>query len=148
MYNILNRRKGKPLNMTLGKFIKIYMEQHGLSYEKFGEICGLTKGYISMLVHNRNPRTGKPPVPKIQTYQNIAQGMGITLDDLFSSIDDTPVQINDGSGEWYKAKEEPSTEPQPRKWKLLSAGSLQLTDEQLDKLYEVARVLYPDKFPE
>ena len=35
----------------------------------------------------------------------------------------------------------------PRKWRMLSAGALTLTDEQLDKLYALAHLLHPDEFP-
>lgn len=37
--------------------------------------------------------------------------------------------------------------PQRRKWRMLSAGALNLPDEQLDKLYAMAHVLCPDDFP-
>lgn len=94
LYNILNKKEG-ALNMTLGELIKNYMDQHSLTYDTFAQTCQLTKGYISMLVKNVNPKTGKPPVPKIKTYQNIAQGMKMTLDELFDTIDDAPVRLRD-----------------------------------------------------
>ena len=38
-------------------------------------------------------------------------------------------------------------EIQPRKYKMLSAGALTLTDDQLDKVYAMAHLMYPDRFP-
>ena len=35
--------------MTLGDVIYKYRSQHGLSMDKFSELSGISKGYISML---------------------------------------------------------------------------------------------------
>lgn len=85
--------------MILGELIKKYIDEHSMSYEEFGKTCGISKGYVSMLINNRNPKTDKPPVPKIKTYMAIAQSMNMTLDELFRTIDDAPVQIADETDE-------------------------------------------------
>ena len=162
MYNELNMHTGGE-RMTLGKKIELYMNENGLTYETFGKKCGLSKGYISMLVNNRNPKTGKPPIPTVETYNRLAKSMGMTLDILFNEIDNSPIRV--GTSDMDEAdiivkqqspeKEQPqsisvmsSPSQSTRKWKMLSAGVLTLTDEQLDKLYDMAHVLYPDNFPE
>lgn len=46
--------------MHLGEIIKKYREEHdNMSMDAFALRSGLSKGYISMLESNKNPRTGK-----------------------------------------------------------------------------------------
>ena len=66
--------------MTVGEMIKKYCDEHGLSYRQFAGLSDLTSGYISMLVNNRNPKTGKPPIPTLTTYQKIADAMHVPFD--------------------------------------------------------------------
>ena len=111
--------------MTLSDMLKQFMRTHELTYEEFARRCGLTKGYISMLVNNRNPKTGKPPVPKIETYDSIAKGLGISLDDLFRMMDDAPVRIGDS------VEDEGARRGVTREARILSAG--------VDRMPEAAR---------
>lgn len=83
------------LNMKFSDLVKVYLIDHNMSYREFSARTGVTPGYISMLVHERNPKTGKPPVPSIATYNAIARGMGLTIDELFHMIDDAPVSLAD-----------------------------------------------------
>lgn len=77
--------------MSLGELILNYIKEHDMTYETFAEQCGLSKGYISMLTNNRNPRTGKAPTPSVETYRNIANAMGKSLTDLLKITEsDTP----------------------------------------------------------
>lgn len=73
--------------MTLGEFIKEYRKTHRMSMDELAKRSTLSKPYISMLEHNKNPRTGKPVVPSITTVKNIAKAMLIPLDELLRSID-------------------------------------------------------------
>ena len=82
------------LVVTLGKLIKDYCSAHDMTYQQFAEASHVTKGYVSMLVNNKNPRTGKPIVPTIKTYNDLAAAMGMTIDQLFEVIDDSPVSLN------------------------------------------------------
>ena len=77
--------------MTIGEIIKKYCSEHGLSYQQFAQASKVSKGYISMLINGRNPKTGKPMKPTIETYINIAEAMGMTVDQLFEIMDDAPV---------------------------------------------------------
>ena len=81
--------------MTIGEIIAKYCKEHNMSYRQFAEKSGLTSGYISMLVNNRNPKTGKPPIPRIDTYTQIADAMGVSVVDILEETEkDTPTTFN------------------------------------------------------
>ena len=46
-----------------------------------------------MLERNVNPKTGQPVTPSLPALKKIADGMGITLTDLFTRTDDIPVDL-------------------------------------------------------
>ena len=73
--------------MTLGDVIKTYRMEHSLSMDEFAKRSGLSKGYISMLEKNRNPKTGKPIIPSILTYQSVAKAMSTSVDILMKTVD-------------------------------------------------------------
>jgi len=73
--------------MTLGDLIKHYRKEHKLSMQKFADNAKVSKGYISMLENERNPISGKPIVPTIETIKNIALAMGLSSDELVSTLD-------------------------------------------------------------
>lgn len=72
--------------MTLGDIIKAYREEHGLSMRDFARASGLTKGFISMLEHNMNPKTREPIKPSVRTIQMAAKGMFMDFNTLFEMI--------------------------------------------------------------
>lgn len=72
--------------MTLGDIVKEYRTSHDLSMDAFASVCGLSKGYISMLEKNQNPQTKRPIIPSIDTYRRIAKGMGIPIEDLMGMV--------------------------------------------------------------
>lgn len=79
--------------MTLGEYIQEYLDKHQLSQRQFATQCDLTNGYISILISGANPRTGKPVKPTVDTYMKLANGMGISMNQLFESIDEMPVRL-------------------------------------------------------
>lgn len=74
--------------MTLGDIIKKYREQNNISMGDFANSCSLSKGYISMLENNINPRNNKPISPTLPSIAKVAYGMGIELDSLLKLMDD------------------------------------------------------------
>lgn len=68
--------------MRLGEIIKKYREENNLSMDDFVKVSGLSKGYISMLEKNKNPKTGNPIIPSIKTYNAVAKGMNIDIESL------------------------------------------------------------------
>ena len=72
--------------MKLGEYVKNYRAQERMSVRSFAAISGLSAGYISMLENNRNPKTGEPITPSIDTYKAVAQATGISVSDLVASV--------------------------------------------------------------
>lgn len=74
--------------MTLGEVVNRYRKDHGLTMEEFARKSGLSKGYISMLEANENPRSKKPIVPSLDTYRAVAAATGQSLSDLIEITSD------------------------------------------------------------
>ena len=86
--------------MKLKEVIKKYRDDNDLSMQEFAERSGLSKGYISMLESGKHPQNNRPLTPSIDTYQKIAKGMGISLDELLHIVDgDEIVSVGESSGE-------------------------------------------------
>lgn len=73
--------------MLLGEIIKEYREKHGLSMQEFADRSGLTKGYISMLEKNSNPRSRSGITPSIETFAKCAKAMNLTVNELLQMVD-------------------------------------------------------------
>lgn len=81
--------------MKIGEYIKEYRERMGLSQRKFAAQCDLSNAFINMLEKDENPKTGKPIELSIGKYKKIANGTGVTVDQLFTILGpDAPVKIN------------------------------------------------------
>lgn len=81
--------------MTIGNLVNTYRLEHDLPMQEFADRCGLSKSYISMLEKNVNPRNNKPIIPTIETYNKIAHGMNLALDDLLKMLDSSqPVDLS------------------------------------------------------
>ncbi len=74
--------------MTLGDLIKEYRETNNLSMDAFADIAGISKGYISMLEKNKNPRTGKPITPSIKIVNAVVNAMKTDIDTIVQKLDD------------------------------------------------------------
>lgn len=73
--------------MTLGEFIKEYRTEHDMSMDRFSEISGISKSYISLLEKNKHPKTGKPIAPSIKCIRQVAECVHIDFNVLFSMLD-------------------------------------------------------------
>lgn len=80
--------------MRIGEFIDKYLQANNMSQRQFAKRCNLSNGYISMLVNNVNPKTGKPLIPSLTALLSISKGMGITLDELINQTDDIDVDMS------------------------------------------------------
>ena len=80
--------------MTLGDAIRQYRLEHGMSQRQFAEKSKLSNGYIAMLERGVNPTTGKPLAPSIDKYGAIANAMGLSLNELFTAMEDSPIRVN------------------------------------------------------
>ena len=72
--------------MTLGEFIKKYRTDHDMSMDKFSELSGISKSYISLLEKNRHPKTGKPIMPSIKCIRQVSDCVHIDFNMLFSML--------------------------------------------------------------
>lgn len=80
--------------MYIGDFIKKYRQEHNMSMQEFANVTGLSKAYVGMLEKIYNPKTNQPISPSIDKLNQIAKGVGITLDDLLQQLDGSqPVVI-------------------------------------------------------
>lgn len=80
--------------MHIGEYINNYLLTNKISQRQFAKQCGLSNGYISMLINNINPKTGRPIIPSLTALLSISRAMGITIDDLFDRVDDMLVDIS------------------------------------------------------
>lgn len=95
--------------MTLGDYVKKYRLDHSLSMDDFATLSGLSKGYISMLEKNKNPRNDKPIVPSIVTFKKVSSAINVSLDELMRLVDgNQPVYLGDDTTDF-------SSTPTPRK---------------------------------
>lgn len=81
--------------MTLGEYLKRYRDAHDLSQRQFAALCGVSNGYISMLEKGENPKTGEPITPTMQSVVSIARGMGMTMQELLSEVDDLYLDLTE-----------------------------------------------------
>lgn len=72
--------------MTLGDVIYEYRTLHKMSMDKFSEISGISKGYISMLEKNKTAR-GDEPSPSYEMYKSVAKTVGMQVDDLIRKVE-------------------------------------------------------------
>lgn len=79
--------------MTLGDLIQQHRQKHGLSQRQFAIAANLSNGYISMLEKGVNPNTAQPIMPTLPVLKKIADGMGTTVEEIFSKVDDMPVSL-------------------------------------------------------
>lgn len=80
--------------MKLSELIKKYCDDHNMSYRKFADRCGVSNGYITMLINERNPKTGQPIKPQLTSLSKIAAGMGISTNDLLNAVDEIAIDIS------------------------------------------------------
>lgn len=80
--------------MTLGDIIKEYREERNMSMEDFSKISGLSKGYISMLEKNENPRTGKPIAPSMEVVKKVSSALMVDFNELFKMIDSQEITLS------------------------------------------------------
>lgn len=80
--------------MKLGEFIVQYRRLHDLSQRQFALQCGLSNGYISMLERGINPATQNPVTPTLPQLKKLANGMGLTMMELFEEVEDIPIDIH------------------------------------------------------
>ena len=81
--------------MKLSTIISEYRDRMQISQREFARRCDLSNSYISFLEKETNPKTGKPMVPTLVQYKKLADGMNMSVQQLFEMLDDdAPVDLN------------------------------------------------------
>jgi transcriptional regulator with XRE-family HTH domain len=104
MHLIYNEEKNfirEEKNLKIGEIVKDYRDKNKISQRQFAQRCRVSNGYISMLEEGKNPKTNEPIIPTLETYKKIAYGMGISLNMLFSLMDDAPITVNKSPANEY-----------------------------------------------
>lgn len=73
--------------MTLGSIIQDYRTEHSMSMDKFAEVSGISKGYISMLEKNRDQR-GNEIKPSIDVIDKVANAINKPFNEVFNMLKD------------------------------------------------------------
>lgn len=74
--------------MTIGEIIKDYRRKYSITMDDFAQMSGLSKGYISMLEKNENPRTKLPIMPTTKTLQAVSGALNISVSELMDKLGD------------------------------------------------------------
>lgn len=82
--------------MKLSDLIRDFRKRTNISQREFSRRCDLSNTYISFLENEKNPKTDRPIIPTLEQYKKLADGMEITVQNLFEQLDeDAPVDIRD-----------------------------------------------------
>lgn len=112
--------------MGIGQNIKARRKELGISAETLAKRLGVNASTVY--------RYENGSIEKLDSAR---------LEPIAEALLTTPAKLMG----WKDDPVESPKQDQPRKWRMLSSGSLTLTDEQIDKLYNVARAMFPENFP-
>lgn len=75
--------------MKLASIIKDKRQELGLTMQELADKSGLSKGTISLLERGYNPQTKRGDLtPSFQTLEKLSEGLGFSLNELISLLDD------------------------------------------------------------
>ncbi|MBO5734253.1 MAG: helix-turn-helix domain-containing protein [Clostridia bacterium] len=80
--------------MTIGEIIKKFRENNFVTMDEFAQKSGLSKGYISMLEKNENPKTKLPIMPTTKTLQAVAKALNISVSELMDELNEKPASMD------------------------------------------------------
>lgn len=117
--------------MNIKEYVYNYRKEHSLSMQAFGDMCGLSRAYISILEKGINPTTGKPFIPTIDTLKKIAEVTGTDLDSLLKMLDDSqPVIVNIPPAPMLQLTDQEKS--MIKKYRQLNADGKLVIDNQID----------------
>lgn len=127
--------------MKLSTILIEYRNRMQISQRELARRCDLSNSYISFIENEFNPRTGKPIVPTLEQYQKLANGMGLSVQQLFEQLDkDAPVDLH------ATAPDQPVRDD----IRILAQDLSKLSPEQLKQAKAVFRAMFaitnPDLF--
>lgn len=115
--------------MNIKEYVYNYRKEHSLSMQAFGDMCGLSRAYISILEKGINPTTGKPFIPTIDTLKKIAEVTGTDLDSLLKMLDDSQPG-NTAAAPMLQLTDQEKT--MIKKYRQLNADGKLVIDNQID----------------
>lgn len=118
--------------MNIKEYVYNYRKQHGLSMQAFGQMCGLSRAYISILEKGINPTTGKSFVPTLDTLKKIAEATSSDLDTLLAMLDDSQSVIVNSVTPAPALSLTQQEETLIKKYRQLDADGKRIIDEQVD----------------
>ena len=128
--------------MKLSELIIDFRKRMGISQREFSRRCDLSNTYISFLENGKNPKTGKPLIPTLEQYKKIADGMGISVHQLFEQLDeDSPVDLRSMTTE----KPAPQNADEIR---IVIPGIRKLSTDQLERAKNAFRAMLTATYPE
>lgn len=83
--------------MKLKEIVTEYRHINSISQRELARRCDLSHGTIYLIEKGFNPQTEKEIQLDLDTYKKLADGMGITMQELFERIDDSEVVLNPAS---------------------------------------------------
>ena len=124
--------------MTLGDYIRAYRKKEKMSQREFAVKCNLSNGYISMLERGLNPKTKEPITPSLMQLKKLADGMGVTVNDILTAVDDMPVDIGINN-----EKEQPAKTGELSKEKQAMYDFIDtLSESQVKRLLQIAQAAF------
>ena len=126
--------------MKLSQIVTDYRRRMNISQREFSRRCDLSNVYISFIENEYNPRTGRPITPTLEIYQKIANGMGMTVHQLFEQLDeDAPVNLGITDSE---NRNDPPEEIHTEEARILAKGIDKLPKEQREQALSVMRAMF------
>lgn len=122
--------------MNIKEYVYNYRKEHGLSMQAFGDMCGLSRAYISILEKGINPTTGKAFIPTIDTLKKIADVTSTDLDSLLKMLDDSQsVMVNISPAPTIKLTQQ--EEEHIKKYRQLNADGKSRVDYVLNMEFDL-----------
>lgn len=137
--------------MKLGAIIHQYRKAHELSMDAMALRSGLSKAYIAILENERNPISGKPSKPSLETIQKLAKAMGTSTDDLISMMDGDDLVTFDPAEEEADKEGVPVQLPYPVSttsiplYDEISCGTGLFVDDQITEMFTIPTSMLPNK---
>ena len=132
--------------MELKDVLKNFREKNKISQREFARRCDLSNSLISILEMGTNPQTGKKMSPDLVTYRKLASGMGISLQFLLESLDDTEL-VSLSFDDFARAlgQDEPEI-PQTKEARIISGGIDKMPPERREQALKVLQTIFADYF--
>lgn len=126
--------------MDIKDIIANYRRENGISQREFARRCDLSNSLVSILEMGVNPQTGKKISPDLITYKKLANGMGISAQQLMESLDnDAHVALVASAA--FGAIDD-SDKPKTIEARILAKGIDKLPQEQREQALSVIKAMF------